>query len=826
MSNEDFPGGGDPGFFDVLYRRFLDDPHAVPRDLARTFVRIAASDGSLDGARAAPAGNNGQHIVCEFPHIQDPVRRDWLAAAVETRDPVSRKTQKRILSLLVQARDFEDTLYRRLPGVKTFGLAGSESFLVAIEGVLWESVEFGTKEVVIGGMHRGRLSQLALVFGKPLAALIAETMGAPAVSSDLNVASDVPYHLGWSGHRQIGGRRVALSVMPHPSHLSVISPVALGKARGKQKFHGQFGAQTVLPLLLHTDAAFSGQGVIAETFQLSRLPSFLVGGAVHLVLNNGIGFTTEPEAGRSSRYCTDVAKATQTPVLHVDGDDPEAVLQAARIAARYRAHFHDDIVVAINGHRRRGHNELDEPRFTQPLMYTAIDRRPGVDEIYAASTGLATDAVRATFRESLDMAFDAAVAWKAQPIAPFAGHWSGYRTAQEPDMISFSETGKPLDHLRSLARQITSVPETFLLSAKVARFLTARWQTVSSGADINWATAEALALASLAPEGKAIRLGGQDTARGPFSQRHLILHDQKSGQTHDILRAVFDKAGQHAEVFNTPLSEYAIVAFEYGLSLADPNRLTVWEAQFGDFLNVAQTVFDQFIACGEDRWIRSSGLTLLLPHGLDGGGPDHSTARPERLLAACAKGNIQVVNPSTPANYFHVLRRQMVRDFRKPLVILSPKSLLRHRGCVSRLADMGPGSGFLNVISDTGAKNAERVVLCSGKIYYELAAERKQRGLGTRIALVRIEQFYPFPESEVRDVLATWPTADLIWAQEEPANMGVFAWLDRRLEATAGRAFRLVSRPAAPTPAVGVKDWHEAERSLLINRALGLDKMP
>ena len=865
MSGKSFLGAGDPGFLDALYHQFLDDPHAVPRDVARAFAALAETGVSLDVCRASlgEAWRREGHLVAaldplacvlsqrpasldparygleehdgvgfeqaygkstgwEFGHLNDPERRNWLAAAAEGSDTIDEAAQKDILSLLIRARIFEDTLSRRLPGVKTFGLAGSESFLVALEGLLKESVSLGIDEAVVGGMHRGRLTQLALVFNKPLTALIAEAMGAPTVPVETGLASDVPYHLGWSCDLDIAGRSIALSVLPHPSHLSVITPVALGKARGEQALRGATGTKNILPLMLHTDAAFAGQGIIAETFQLSRLAAFTVGGAVHVVLNNQIGFTTTAEEGRSARYCTDMAKATEIPVIHVNGDDPEAVLRAARVAARYRAHFQTDIILEIIAYRRRGHNEIDEPRFTQPDMYAAIDTHPSVDEIYQTKTGHDCEFVKSNIRHQLDAAFEAATSWQPNALDAFGHAWSGLRFGQEDEMTGFCKTGITPERLKKLGQDLTSPPQTFSLSTKVSRFIQARRETIDTGRTINWATAEALALASLATEGHAVRLGGQDAARGPFTQRHLILHDQKTGDRHDVLAHIPGIKGPRPEVFNTPLTEYAVVAFEYGLSLADPNRLVLWEAQFGDFFNIAQSVFDQFIVCGEDRWMRSSGLTILLPHGLDGGGPDHSSAHPERLLAACAKGNIQVINPSTPANYFHALRRQLARDFRKPLVVLSPKVLLRHRDCVSNLSDMETGTGFRGVLPDEMAKNARRVILCSGKIFYELAAKRHELGLADAIALVRIEQLYPFPAEDLRDALDAHPEADVIWVQEEPANMGAFNWLDRRLEAVTGGRVRPVSRPAAASPGVGVKDWHEAEKAAVIDAALSL----
>jgi 2-oxoglutarate dehydrogenase E1 component len=655
-------------------------------------------------------------------------------------------------------------------------------------------------------MHRGRFTQMGLNFGKPLARLVAEAQGAPELPLNTGAASDVPYHLGFDGAMRIAGQDVAMWASPHPSHLSVVGPMMQGRARAL--IAGQ-GRAAVLPLILHTDAAIAGQGINAEVLQLSGLAPFNIGGTVHLILNNQIGFTTEMAEGRTARSCSDIAKLIDAPVIHVNGDDPDALLRVGRVSAEYRAAFGADIVVDMVAYRRKGHNEIDEPRFTQPIAHRVIDQMPALSGRYGHVIGREVEI--GDFVDELDMAFDAAKDWV--PNGPQV--MPGLAPDIEARMCDPVDTGVDPAILRRLGRHLTAVPQGFSTHPKLARFLAARASTIDAGEGIDWATAEALALASLADGGTAVRMGGQDTVRGAFTQRHLALFDQQTGARH----AVLDGLAAEADIYNAPLIENAILAFEYGLSAAAPDRLTVWEAQFGDFLNVAQPVFDQLVTCAEHRWLFESGLVILLPHGLDGTGPDHVTARPERLLAACARGNIRVVNASAPANFFHALRRQLAEPFRKPLVVLTPKALLRHRGCVSRLAEMGPGTHFRTVIGEV-VEGARRVVLCTGKLFHYLDAARRERA-AEDVALIRIEQFYPLDAAAIRAALAPYADAEIVWAQEEPENMGYFGWLDRRLEKIAGRRLGLVTRPAAPSPAVGPKKWNDAEFAAVIENALG-----
>ena len=816
----DFLGAGDPGALDALFGRGGGNgPGPAPwyrfgwmaADLDPLRLSAPVVHPDLAAAREAMDADEAARLDAhwcgsigwEIGHLQDAERAAWLVAEIEAGWTPPGDLRAAALDLIARGEAFEAIFAKRLPTVKIFGLSGSETYLVAIEAAIREA---GAKSVAVGGMHRGRLTQMALSFEKPLVRCIAECMGTPDLPEALGASSDVPYHLGWEGTRADG---VHMWVAPHPSHLSIVPALTLGRACAMARETGE----APLPLLLHTDAAFAGQGVNMELLQLSGLPHYTVGGTIHLVLNNQLGFTTDPEEARTARACTDIAKLIEAPVIHVNGDDPDAVLAAVRVAARYRNRFGADVVVDLVTYRRRGHNEIEEARFTQPLQYKVIDALPPISTRYAQALG--TDAPDLTaFRAEMDEAFAAAKSWA--PNGP--DMTPGLARDIEARLCDPVETGLDVERLRALGIAMATPPEGMTLHPKVLQFLEKRRTAFEKGDGLDWASAEALAMAVAADDGLPVRFSGQDSVRGAFTQRHLALHDQETGAVHSVLGAF----GDDVEVFNTPLIENAVLGIEYGISVGERRIQQIWEAQFGDFLSVCQPMFDQFVTGGEDRWLLTSRLTMLLPHGMDGGGPDHSTGHPERVLARCARGNICVVNASTPANFFHALRRQVVRDVAKPLVVFTPKFLLRHGACQSALADFGPGTGFEAVIGEKVAR-AKRVVLCSGKMFYLLDAARKERGLEKKVALVRIEQLYPFPAEAVAAALKPYAKADLVWAQEEPENLGPFAWLDRRLEAAAGRRVRLVTRPAAPSPAVGWKGWHEKEQQAVIDGALSLE---
>lgn len=818
MRDTEFLGAGDPGALDALlgeatgagaliglaeaFRRWgwraaqldplgLCPPEVVP-ELDPTLYGLLPAE--AEALRAAYCGSLGW----EFGHVQDRARYQWLCWRAEAPRRHTAAEEREALDLIARAELFERTLDRRLPGAKTFGLAGAEAFIVLLRRTMALAVRGGVREIVVGGMHRGRMTQMALAFGKALHQVVAEAQGVAVVPEGMG-SSDSPYHLGHADTIEIEGRNVGIWVAPHPSHLSIVGPVALGRARAMRD-----RGQAPLPLVLHTDAALAGQGVNAELMQLAGLPGFDVGGTIHLVLNNQLGFTTGADEARTARTCADVAKLVEAPILHVNGDDPDAVMRAADVAVAYRAAFGADIVVELIACRRKGHNEIDQPRFTQPGMYRKIDDLPPLSGRYGARIGAAADLQ--AFSTQLDTAFEVAKSWRPNLRSTPAG----LSPDVVPQMLRPVATGVDPGRLRELGRRLTSLPPGIEPHPKVADFLADRLADIEAGENIDWATAEALALAALLDEGVPVRLGGQDSVRGAFTQRHLAVHCQKSGRRHPIL----SEFGP-ATVFNTPLTENAVLGFEYGYSLGEPDGLTVWEAQFGDFINVAQPVFDQFVVCGEDRWHFPSSLVILLPHGVDGGGPDHATAHPERMLAACANGNMRLVNLSTPANWFHALRRQVLSPLAKPLVLLAPKALLRHGRCVSRLDDLA--GSFQPVIAED--RPARRVVMSTGKLSVLLEAARDEAGIDD-VALIRLEQLYPLDDAALAHALAPYADAELVWAQEEPENMGYFCWLDRRLEAIAGRRWRLVTRPASPSAASGPKKWDDAHLRAVIARAL------
>jgi len=783
-------------------------------------------------------------IGVEFMHMQGPEEKAWIQERMEGRiDGLTYRPSERrqILNQLTEAEGFERFLHMKYTGTKRFGLEGAESLMPLMQALITRSAELGVREVSLGMPHRGRLNVLANFMGKSYTAIFSEFQGNPANPQDVQGSGDVKYHLGTSADREFGGYTVHLSLAANPSHLEAVDPVVLGKARAKQTQRKDASRSQVLAVIMHGDAAFAGQGLVAECFALSDLAGYRVGGTVHIIVNNQIGFTTNPIASRSSPYASDTAKMVQAPVFHVNGDDPEAVCRVAELAAEYRQRFKQDVVINMFCYRRHGHNEGDEPMFTQPLMYRRIAEHPTARQLYAERLLEArvidegdAEAVLDGFTQRMEQAFEAAGAYKPNKADWLEGVWSGIERARGE--ARRGDTQVKIETLHDIGRQITSVPEGFHLHRTIRRQLEQKRQAIEEGKDIDWATAEALAFGSLLLEGFPVRLSGQDSARGTFSQRHAAFIDQETEKQHVPLNCLSkDQAG--FEVLNSPLSEAAVLGFEYGYSLAEPRGLILWEAQFGDFANGAQVIIDQFLAAGEQKWLRMSGLVMLLPHGFEGQGPEHSSARLERYLQLCAEDNIQVVNCTTPANYFHVLRRQIHRKFRKPLILMTPKSLLRHKRCVSELSELSGGNTFHRVLWDdldlagddslVPPDKVRRVVLCSGKIYYDLF-EMRENLKRKNVYLLRLEQLYPFPKRPLMKELARFPNAEIYWCQEEPQNMGAWWFAMPRIEQVLKRIehkcqrVRYIGRPESASTAVGLFQVHRQEQQRIVREALGI----
>ncbi len=793
-------------------------------------------------------------FAVEFMHITDPAEKSWLQERIEGPDKQIAFTPEgkiAILKKLIEGEAFEKFVHKRHPGTKRFGLDGGEAMIPALEQIIKRGGALGVEEIVLGMAHRGRLNVLAAVMGKPYQAIFNEFQGGSATPDDVLGSGDVKYHLGASSDREFDGNNVHLSLTANPSHLEIVDPVVLGKARAKQAQRQLWTPDEdlfalrarVMPLLIHGDAAFAGQGVVAECFALSGLRGYRTGGTMHFIINNQIGFTTAPHYSRSSPYPSDVALMVQAPIFHVNGDDPEAVTFAAKVATEYRQRFGKDVVIDMFCYRRFGHNEGDDPTMTQPVMYRRVKDQPTTLQIYAER--LAEEGVVSNedvenwsddFAAFLDREFEAGKSYRPNKADWLDGVWSGFTLPDDDDRRGKTEVD--LEKLREIGRRITELPRDFHMHKTVARVIEARRKAIDEGQNIDWALAEHLAFGTLLDEGFHVRLSGQDSCRGTFSQRHSHFIDQETEERYTPLNNI--RRGQaHYEVIDSLLSEEAVLGFEYGYSTAEPKALTLWEAQFGDFVNGAQVVIDQFISSGERKWLRMSGLVMLLPHGYEGQGPEHSSARLERFLQQCAEDNMQIVNCTTPANYFHVLRRQLHRDFRKPLIVFTPKSLLRHKKCVSALEDFGPDSSFHRVLWDdaqlkTGHTTVKlkpdgdirRVVMCSGKVYFDLLDEREKRGLDD-IYILRLEQFYPWPMKSVMHELARFPDAELVWCQEEPKNMGgwTFAdpWLEltlEKLEVKAKRA-RFAGRPASASTAAALMSTRLTELETLLEDALG-----
>ncbi len=789
-----------------------------------------------------------QTLGFEFLHISDPAQKGWIQERIEGPDKevtFTREGKRAILNKLIEAEGFEKFCDLKFTGTKRFGLDGGESMIPALEQIIKRGGALGVKEIALGMAHRGRLNVLAQVMAKPHRAIFHEFKGGSMQPDDVEGSGDVKYHLGASSDREFDGNRVHLSLTANPSHLEIVNPVVLGKVRAKQDQHGATPEDRtmVMPLLISGDAAFAGQGVIAECFGLSGLRGHRTGGSVHFIVNNQIGFTTYPRYSRSSPYPSDVAKMIEAPIFHANGDDPEAVVFAAKVATEFRQKFQKPVVIDMFCYRRFGHNEGDEPAFTQPLMYKNIRAHPTTLEIYGkklVSEGVVSqgevDKMKADWRARLDIELEAAQGYRPNSADWLDGRWAGFKTGGDAEDPRRGNTGVAIEKLKEIGQKITAVPQGFHAHRTIQRFLDQRRKAIENGQDIDWATAEALAFCSLLLEGFPVRLSGQDTERGTFSQRHSVLIDQESEQRYIPFNQL-DERQARFEVINSMLSEEAVLGFEYGYSLAEPNALTLWEAQFGDFANGAQVVFDQFISSGERKWLRMSGLVCLLPHGYEGQGPEHSSARLERFLQMCAEDNMQVANCTTPANYFHVLRRQLKREIRKPLILMTPKSLLRHKRAVSRLDELGSGATFhrllwddAQMLSDAKIKlvaddKIRRVIMCSGKVYFDLYEEREKRGIDD-IYLLRVEQLYPFPTKALVQELSRFKQAEMVWCQEEPRNMGAWFFVDTFVEwvlnqiGAKHKRPRYAGRPATAATATGLMSKHLAQLKTLLDDAL------
>jgi len=785
-------------------------------------------------------------FALQYMHISDPEQSAWLKERIEglgKEIAFTREGRRAILNKMVEAEGFEKFLHVKYMGTKRFGLDGGESLIPAMEQIIKRGGALGLKEIVIGMPHRGRLSVLANVMGKPYRAIFNEFQGGSFKPEDVDGSGDVKYHLGASSDREFDGNNVHLSLTANPSHLEAVNPVVLGKVRAKQDQLNDAERRQVASILLHGDAAFAGQGVVAECFALSGVRGHRTGGTIHIVVNNQIGFTTAPHFSRSSPYPTDNALVVEAPIFHVNGDDPEAVVHAAKVATEFRQKFGKDVVIDMFCYRRFGHNEGDEPMFTNPVMYKKIKTHKTTLSLYTerlVKDGLIPEGeiedMKAAFQAHLNAEFETGKDYKPNKADWLDGRWSHLN--REGEEYVRGETAIAPETMEQVGQALTRTPESFSVHRTVGRLLEAKKEMFAKGEGFDWATAEALAFGSLLTEGYRVRLAGQDSTRGTFSQRHSAFVNQDTEERYYPLNHIREGQAQY-EVIDSALSEYAVLGFEYGYSLAEPNALTMWEAQFGDFANGAQIMFDQFISSGESKWLRMSGLVCLLPHGFEGQGPEHSSARLERFLQMCGQDNWIVANCTTPANYFHILRRQLHRSFRKPLILMTPKSLLRHKLAVSRAEEFTTGSSFHRVLWDDAQHgNSEtklaadnkirRVVMCSGKVYYDLLEERDARGIDD-VYLLRIEQFYPFPALSLVKELERFKGAEMIWCQEEPKNQGAWHFIESNIEWVLGRIGadhgrpRYIGRSTSASPATGLASQHKAQQEALVNEALTIE---
>ncbi|WND01642.1 2-oxoglutarate dehydrogenase E1 component [Temperatibacter marinus] len=823
------------GFSDADMDRpiFMDNVLGLETSTVREIVAIL---------KRTYCGNLG----VEFMHINDPEEKSWIQRNIEGRDKEIQFTDRgkvAILSKIIEAEQFEKFLGKKYTGTKRFGLDGGESLVPALEAIMKTGGQHEMSEIVLGMPHRGRLNVLANVMAKPYRAMFNEFAGGASKPDDVQGSGDVKYHLGTSADRDFDGNNIHLSLTANPSHLEAVNPVVLGKVRAKQDQKNDATRRKVCPVLLHGDAAFAGQGIVPESLAMSGLDGYNAGGCIHFIVNNQIGFTTSPQFSRSSPYPSDVAKMVQAPIFHVNGDDPEAVTFATKLATEFRQTFKRDVVIDMFCYRRFGHNESDEPSFTQPLMYASIKKHPSVGTIFSdrlIKQGVITaeqyQQMVNEFTSHLEAEFEAGKSYKVNEADWFQGQWEGLATAKTDPEMRRADSGVDDETLREVGEVLTTLPENFHPHRTLTRILKNKEHMFEFGDRFDWSTAEALAFGTLLKEGYGVRLSGQDCGRGTFSQRHAVFVDQKTEHKYRPLKHVNEDA--HFEVLDSPLSEFGVLGFEYGYTLAEPKTLTLWEAQFGDFANGAQIMIDQFISSGEAKWLRMSGLVMLLPHGYEGQGPEHSSARFERFLQMSAEDNWQVANCTTPANYFHILRRQMHREFRKPLIMMTPKSLLRHKLCTSTLADFGPGSQFHRVLWDDAEHGSaselklaaddkiKRVVLCTGKVYFDLLEERDKREQSDTY-LMRVEQLYPFPADVLTKELARFKNVEsIMWCQEEPKNMGAWSFVDpfiedvlTSLEIKPNRA-SYAGRAASAATATGQASVHARQQAALIDEAL------
>ncbi len=780
-------------------------------------------------------------IGAEYMHISDPVEKIWFRERMEKNENqinFTNKGKKAILKTIIKAEGFEKYLAKKFIGTKRFGLDGGEALIPALEQIIKRGGQLGAKEIKIGMPHRGRLNVLANVLQKSYKKIFNEFVGELDAKSEES-AGDVKYHLGASSNREFDGNSVHVSLTDNPSHLEAVNPVVLGQVRAKQFFHKDKERKEVIPILIHGDAAFAGQGVVAECFAMSGLKGHNTGGTIHIIVNNQIGFTTSPRFARSSPYPSDLGKIVEAPILHCNGDDPEAVVHCAKIAIEFRQRFKKDVVIDLICYRRFGHNEGDEPTFTQPLMYKKIKSHPTTLNIYSKKlikeNSITEEEFKSEKKEFNDLLEDQFKSAKDHhpKIDWFEGTWSRYRPQKGKDKIG--NTGVQKNELIEISKKIHSLQENLKIHKTIKRIFENRHKSILEEKNIDWSTAEALAFGTLLKEGFPVRLVGQDSGRGTFSQRHSVLRNQEDNSRYIPLNNISNKQ-QNFEIVDSFLSELAVLGFEYGYSLVEPETLTIWEAQFGDFANGAQVVIDQFIASGERKWNRASGLVMLLPHGYEGQGPEHSSARLERFLQLSGQENLQIVNCTTPANYFHVLRRQIHRDFRKPLIIMTPKSLLRNKLCISNLEDFSKNKSFHRVLKDHSYfdndkfislkkdSDIKKVIICSGKIYFDLLKARETIRRND-IVLIRVEQLYPFPvKSLVKEIKNYRKNASFFWCQEEPKNMGAWSsvrdyiqWTLDYIEANNNK-ISYIGRDPAASPATGYAKRHISQQEEIIRK--------